>query len=132
LPVPRYRAAEREIDAMRHISTRGERLIEAMNERGMKKQHALAHAVGVNQSAVTRWKGDGPMSLENAIALCKILDISLDWFLTGAGTMDRRLPPSELTEDDRRLRSSFERLCTAMPAHTKSLLIALIDSIAPH
>jgi hypothetical protein len=130
--LPRRQRDNWSIDATRHVSTRGSRLIEAMNTRGMKKQHALAHAVGVNESAVTRWKGDGPMSLENAVALCQTLDISLDWFLTGAGTMDGRLPPSKLTEDDRRLRSSFERLCTAMPAHTKSLLIALIDSLAPH
>ncbi|HTV38857.1 MAG TPA: helix-turn-helix transcriptional regulator [Xanthobacteraceae bacterium] len=113
------------------MSTRGKRLVEAMNKRGMKKQHALAYAVGVNESAVTRWKRDGPMSLENAMALCQTLDISLDWFLTGAGTMDRRTSPSKLDEDDSRLRSSFGRLCETMSARSKSLLIEFMDSMVP-
>lgn len=112
------------------MSTRGKRLVEAMNKRGMQKQHALAYAVGVNESAVTRWKRDGPMSLENAIALCQTLDISLDWFLIGDGTMDRRAP-SELTERDERLWSSVLRLCEIMPARSKSLLIEFVNSVLP-
>ena len=78
------------------MSTRGERLIEAMRVRGMQKQHALAFALGVNESTVTRWKHDGPMSLESAIALCQVLDVSLDWFLVGTGAIDRH--PEHLTK----------------------------------
>lgn len=113
------------------MATRGQRLVEAMNKRGMRKQHALAYAVGVNESTVTRWKHDGPMSLENAIALCAALDISLDWFLLGSGAMDR--PSARLREraEDERLWASFRRIGATMSAQSKSLLIAFIDSVAP-
>ena len=81
---------------------RGARLIEAMKIRGMHKQHALAHTLGVNESTVTRWKNNGPMSLDRAIALCDLLDISLDWFLVGYGPMERHI------EKDVLLKSSIE------------------------
>jgi transcriptional regulator with XRE-family HTH domain len=96
----------------------------------MQKQHALAYLLGVNESTVTRWKNDGPMSLESAIALCGALNISLDWFLTDHGSMDRPLAsPIAAAEVEDPLWASFNRAAAAMSAQSKSLLIAFIDSI---
>jgi transcriptional regulator with XRE-family HTH domain len=112
------------------MSTRGERLVEAMRIRGMHKQHALAYALGVNESTVTRWKNDGPMSLESAIALCQALDISLDWFLVGNGIMDRQTRRTDASTEDERLWSSFRKVGSTMTTQSKSLLLAFINSIA--
>jgi transcriptional regulator with XRE-family HTH domain len=112
------------------MSNRGARLVEAMKIRGLQKQHALAYALGVNESTVTRWKNDGPMSLESAVALCGALDISLDWFLAGYGSMDRqRASPGAGAESDDPLWASFHKAAAAMSAQSKALLIAFIDSM---
>jgi transcriptional regulator with XRE-family HTH domain len=112
------------------MSNRGARLIEAMKIRGMQKQHALAYTLGVNESTVTRWKNDGPMSLESAVALCQALDISLDWFLLGYGTMDRSSTSVDtVVEADDQLASSIRKARTTMTAQSMSLLIALINSM---
>jgi transcriptional regulator with XRE-family HTH domain len=113
------------------MSTRGERLTEAMEIRGMRKQHALAFTLGVNESTVTRWKNDGPMSLDSAIALCEALDMSLDWFLVGLGSIDRHTARPDMSTVDERLWSSFKKIGDAMTAQSKSLFIALVDSMAP-
>jgi transcriptional regulator with XRE-family HTH domain len=96
----------------------------------MQKQHALAFALGVNESTVTRWKHDGPMSLESAIALCQVLDISLDWFLVGSGTVDRHPERSGFAVEDGRLWSSFKRIGAAMTPRSKALLLAFMESVA--
>jgi transcriptional regulator with XRE-family HTH domain len=113
------------------VSTRGERLIEAMRVRGLNKQHALAFALGVNESTVTRWKHDGPMSLESAIALSQLLDISLDWFLVGSGAIDRRPDRSGAAIEDERLWSSLKRIGVVMTPRSKALLLAFMESMAP-
>jgi transcriptional regulator with XRE-family HTH domain len=114
------------------MSNRGARLVEAMRIRGMQKQHALAYTLGVNESTVTRWKSDGPMSLESAIALCGVLNISLDWFLAGHGSMDRHTTSSEAgAERNDPLQSAFDKAAAIMSAQSKSLLIAFIDSMVP-
>ncbi|WP_426435194.1 helix-turn-helix domain-containing protein [Bradyrhizobium genosp. P] len=113
------------------ISTRGERLIAAMEMRGMRKQHALAHALGVNESTVTRWIKNGPMSLESAIALCQALDMSLDWFLAGHGSIDRNGTASALPPADARLWSSFRKFEASMSTQSRSLLIDFMDSMVP-
>jgi transcriptional regulator with XRE-family HTH domain len=70
------------------MSTRGERIRQALEARGIKKQQALAAALNVHESSITRWKDDAAMSLESAVALGTALDVSLDWLLLGRGTID--------------------------------------------
>ena len=70
------------------MSDRGQRLVEAMQRRNITKQTALAVALGVNDSTVTRWKKDGSISVDSVLLLCRALDISLDWFLNGTGAID--------------------------------------------
>lgn len=67
---------------------RGSRLAEAMLLRGWNKQTALAEALGVKPSAVSRWLKSGSLSFEHAVALCEFLDISLDWLMLGRGKPD--------------------------------------------
>jgi transcriptional regulator with XRE-family HTH domain len=101
-----------------------------MRVRGLHKQHALAFALGVNESTVTRWKRDGPMSLESAIALSQFLDISLDWFLVGSGAIDRHPDRSVVALEDERLWSSLKQIGAAMTPRSRALLLAFMESMA--
>jgi transcriptional regulator with XRE-family HTH domain len=111
---------------------RGERMVEAMRLRGMTKQHALAFALGVNESTITRWKNNGPMSVNSAVQLCRALDISLDWFLNGAGTIDAPRPkPEPRPAVETGLLRRLRRVEAALSDPSKALLVSLIDSILP-
>lgn len=50
---------------------------------------ALALDLNVHESAISRWRKGGPMTLDNAAKLSEVLDISLDWLVLGRGDMDR-------------------------------------------
>ncbi|MBI5129761.1 MAG: helix-turn-helix transcriptional regulator [Rhodopseudomonas palustris] len=112
------------------MRTRGERMVKAMQLRGMTKQHALAFAMGVNESTVTRWKNNRAMSVDHAVLLCRTLGISLDWLLTGCGDMDapdhRRQRPSN---DDSSFLSCMRRAETALTDQSRALLVSFIDSV---
>lgn len=69
-------------------NVRGNRLSEAMCARGIYKLSVLSTLLGVTESAISRWRHNGTMTVENVIALCVALDISVDWFLTGRGHME--------------------------------------------
>jgi plasmid maintenance system antidote protein VapI len=75
-------------DDARVARARGDRLKQAADARGFRKQLALAASIGVHESAITRWKDGGAITLPNALRLCSVLDISLDWLLLGRGSMD--------------------------------------------
>lgn len=67
---------------------RGERLMAAMKARRIPKLSVLAAALNVSESAVSRWRRNGPMTVDNVEAVCRFLDISADWLLLGRGSMD--------------------------------------------
>jgi len=77
------------------MSTRGQRLQEAMAARGIRKQIVLAAELGVNESAISRWQQGYGLSLENAAKVCEVLDISLDWLILGRGHMDQHRAPAD-------------------------------------
>jgi transcriptional regulator with XRE-family HTH domain len=112
------------------MSNRGERMMEAMQARGLTKQHALAHALDVNESSITRWKNNGPMSVDSAVLLCKELDVSLDWFLNGTGAMNAH-KPAPPGSSETRLLACLRRVEPRLSDRSKSLLIAFVDSILP-
>ncbi len=66
----------------------GVRLQQALRRRGVRKLYALAVEIGIDQSAISRWRKGLPISLRNAVALCRALDISLDWLMTGRGMIE--------------------------------------------
>jgi hypothetical protein len=68
--------------------SRGDRLTRAIKQRGVVKMINLALDLRVDESAISRWKKGGAMSLENAARLAEVLDVSLDWIVLGRGEMD--------------------------------------------
>lgn len=66
---------------------RGERLAQAIKGRGIAKMMNLAVDLDVDESAISRWKKGGAMSLEHAARLSLVLDVSLDWLVLGRGGM---------------------------------------------
>ena len=64
---------------------RGERIAYAIKAVKIRKLAALAMELGVDESAISRWKKNGNLTLDNAGALCELLDVSLDWIVLGRG-----------------------------------------------
>ncbi len=50
------------------------------------KQLALANAIGVEESTISRWLSGGNIKVSHLVSLCNYLDISLDWLIMGRGT----------------------------------------------
>lgn len=113
------------------MSSRGSRMIEAMQLRGMTKQHALAYAMGVNESTITRWKNNGPISVDHAVLLCNTLDVSIDWFLAGRGRIDGHKLVAPADSVDTSLLSCVRQVEPRLSERSKTLLIAFITSLSP-
>lgn len=113
------------------MSNRGERLRLAMDARGVRKQHAFAFQLKVHESAITRWKANQSLSLDNAIAVCAALDISLDWLLLGRGTMDfHKVSETKTVEaEENYLVAPFKHLSQLLSQQTSACLQALIFSL---
>jgi transcriptional regulator with XRE-family HTH domain len=113
------------------MSNRGERLRLAMDARGVRKQHAFAFQLKVHESAITRWKANRSFSLDNAIAVCAALDISLDWLLLGRGTMDfHKVSETKTAENEESyLVAQFKHLSQLLTQQTSACLQALIFSL---
>jgi transcriptional regulator with XRE-family HTH domain len=113
------------------MSNRGERLRLAMHARGVRKQHAFAFQLKVHESAITRWKTNRSFSLDNAIAVCAALDISLDWLLLGRGTMDsHKASETNIAEvEENYLAAQFKHLSGLLTQQTNACLQALIFSL---
>jgi transcriptional regulator with XRE-family HTH domain len=97
---------------------RAERLRKALEIRGRRKLYALAGEVGVNPSSVTRWLQGRFISLDHAVRLCDVLDVSLDWLMLGRGSLD---PPRAA-----RLSPAEERLL----AHSRALSVEVAERFA--
>lgn len=52
---------------------------------------ALAFDLGVDESAISRWRHGGSISLSNAARFCLVLDVSMDWLILDRGHMDLHL-----------------------------------------
>ena len=74
-----------------HDHARGLRLEEALRIRRISKMYALSIEIGVNESAISRWRRGAPITTDNLIKLCNILNISADWLLLGRGNIDRHI-----------------------------------------
>jgi plasmid maintenance system antidote protein VapI len=102
-----------------------------MDARGVRKQHAFAFQLKVHESAITRWKANQSLSLDNAIAVCAALDISLDWLLLGRGTMDfHKVSETKTVEvEENYLVAPFKHLSQLLSQQTSACLQALIFSL---
>jgi hypothetical protein len=95
----------------------GERLDDALRRRRVPKLYALAVEIGVDESAISRWRKGHPISLPNAVALCR-------WLVLGRGTMDgHRAKPTEVLI----AAAAFESLAEREAAIIRDVLRALAD-----
>lgn len=100
----------------------GPRICLAMAARGVFKLSVIAVAVGVSESAVSRWRKGEPLTLLNAVRLCDVLDVSLDWLLLGRGSMDSHHSSVFCT-------TSHRDLLGKLPPNTRKLLEAFLASL---
>jgi transcriptional regulator with XRE-family HTH domain len=111
------------------FKSRGERLNSALTARGISKQLALAVQLGVDESAISRWRKGTGLSLEHAAQLCETLDISLDWLILARGDIDLHNRPEhsslhhisdELSLLPIAIVEAFETLTTAVKIEIES------------
>ncbi|WP_113117530.1 MULTISPECIES: helix-turn-helix domain-containing protein [unclassified Rhizobium] len=103
---------------------RGRRIQEAIDLRKWRKLTALAVALGVNESALTRWRKGDSISLESAANLCKALDVSLDWLVLGRGSPEHHKLPSRSEPEH-----EFASLFRALPPGAADHLTAFLRSV---
>ncbi len=108
------------------MESRGDRLSRAIKGRGISKMMALALDLDVHESAISRWRKGGPMSLENAARISEVLDISLDWLVLGRGEMDAHSAET-LVSEEFELVQIVRRLRRSAVQH----LMALLKDMAP-
>lgn len=80
---------------MNDLTTFEKRLEWAMKVRRIGKMYTLATAMDVDESAISRWRHNKPISTANLVKLCTVLKISADWLLSGEGDMNRQLQAAE-------------------------------------
>lgn len=84
----------------------------------------LALDLNVDESAISRWKQGGAMSLKNAARLARILDVSLDWIVLGRGEMELHKKIA-LRSDELRL----IRLLRRWSADSTGHLVTFLDEL---
>ncbi len=104
--------------------SRGERVNHAIKARGVQKMLSLALDLDVDESAISRWKKGGPMSLKSAARLARTLDISLDWIVLGRGEMELHKKLA-LRSDERKL----IKLLRAWNADSTRHLVNFLDDL---
>ena len=104
---------------------RGERIRIAIQQRGVRKLAALAAEIGVTEGALTRWRQGGPMSLDNGIRFCRVLDVSLDWLAMGRAHPDHHRQHA-FNGDRQRLLTALD----ALPPGTDAYLATLFEHLA--
>jgi transcriptional regulator with XRE-family HTH domain len=107
----------------------GMRLQHALRRRRIRKLHALAVEIGVDQSAISRWRKGLPIALTNAVSLCRALDISLDWLVTGRGVMEAH-HVSSASSFDLAADLLFGNLTTSVAAALRQMLHTLSEAAA--
>lgn len=63
---------------------RGERISQAMQDRGFYYNCQLCYDINVSESTLSRWRSGLPLSLTHAVSLARALHISLDYLLLGS------------------------------------------------
>lgn len=103
----------------------GNRLEKALEARNVRKIYPLALELGVNESCISRWRRSGSISTDNAIKLCHLLDVSVDWLLSGRGDMDQH---KERSVSDREY-LLVERL-RSLPEKVGNSIFSLFEGIS--
>lgn len=111
------------------MASRGERLRQALEARGIQKQMALATELGVDESAISRWQRDAGLSLAHAARLCEVLDISLDWLILGRGDMNLH-HRADLVAGARDTIEPLQSLPDSILAAMRNLARAILDEFS--
>ncbi len=82
------------------MSDLGERIKEGRTLAGKISQENLAQEIGVSRAAVAQWEsrkvnGTNP-SIENLIKISAILNVNIEWLITGAGVAAKAVSDEEL------------------------------------
>ncbi|MDI1328365.1 MAG: helix-turn-helix transcriptional regulator [Brevundimonas sp.] len=116
-----------------HVSTEAsawaERLGEALRQRRIGKLQALAAELGVDESAISRWRRGPAISIANAIRLSQTLDVSLDWLVTGRGHIDAHREAAPAVE--RLARELFPGLPSGRALIAARALLDLTEAVDP-
>jgi transcriptional regulator with XRE-family HTH domain len=112
------------------------RLAYALRVRKVRKLQALAVELGVDESALSRWKRGRSISLDNAVGLSRALDASLDWLVTGRGHIDAHKEPSTTADSaadysQRLAREIFPALNADQGQTALEALRRLVEAISP-
>lgn len=103
----------------------GDRLCTILKIRGFQKSYAIAHALGVNESTVSRWKKGEPISMQHGVALCRFLGVSMDWLFLGENLETTSFPSNEVL-----LTMELARLLQKHPPAVTSAMIRLVEVIS--
>ena len=100
--------------------TINERMFEIMKQKNIKNKE-LAECLGVNQTVISAWKkrGNSPPA-ENIVQICKLLNISYEYLLTGK-------EKEALTKQETELINNFRLL----EPEEKEMIIKKIERILP-
>lgn len=109
------------------VSSRGDRLSNALRARKVPKHYALAVDIGVDQSAISRWKKDGSISTDHVARLCEVLDMSADWLLLGRGNMDSHKHFSASVAE-----RELITLLRSLPPGSVDYLARFLTGVMPH
>lgn len=113
------------------------RLAYALRVRKVRKLQALAFELGVDESALSRWKRGRSISLDNAVGLSRALDASLDWLVMGRGHIDAHKDQQEgaasAAESPQRLAGEiFPHLTVSQGQEALEALLRLVKAIRAH
>jgi len=112
------------------MSDRGERLKEAIRRRQHRKMLVLAQDLAVDESAISRWKSGGAMSLDHASKVCTVLDISMDWLLLGRGEMEGH-KSVHVSDEERTLITDVRVLPPSKAREFRAILRSLVTLMEP-
>lgn len=107
-------------------SSISKRINYALHYSQVRKLSALALEIGVDESAISRWKKTGNISIQNACALCNILDISMDWVILGRGDIQQH-KQFFVTESEREMIDELRKLEPESSAHIIRFLKGFIS-----
>lgn len=89
-------------------------------------QTDLAKAVGVERNTVSRWENGGMVPKDPAIiaSLAKLLDVTVDWLITGAAV---KTPAMEVR--DGAPRKYLDAATAELPARARAAAVAYLDRL---
>ena len=117
------------------MSTIAQRITQARKDRGLSQAH-LAERMKISRGACGHWeRGKASPSTQHLTKLAQILNVSLEWLVTGTGNMNNSLEISEpsgpdyvLTIKDDETREVAERYFR-LPKKKRQIILELLREL---